>query len=200
MRITVAIALLLLGSAIGFVVGWAWNVDTPAALFFGLLMVVVGATIGFLTEWVIDVAYRRNRELQSRLAHQGDQPATLSANSETASPVDENVSETLSDFLHRRDEELKELRQQLSETTAQLDSVHDDFDRYQRYHPDDLTVIKGIGPVYQRKLREIGFNTYRQLVEADPDRIRRMLDIQKWQRVNVESWIEQARDWAQRNQ
>jgi predicted flap endonuclease-1-like 5' DNA nuclease len=192
--------LFLLGSAIGFVVGWAWNVDNAPALFFGLLLVVVGAIIGFLTEWVIDVAYRRNRELQFRLAHQREQPASLSADSRTASPVDENVSETLSDFLHRRDEELKELRQQLAETTAQLDTVQDDFDRYQRYHPDDLTVIKGIGPVYQRKLREIGFNTYRQLVEADPDRIRRMLDVKKWQRVNVESWIEQAHDWAQRNQ
>jgi hypothetical protein len=26
-----------------------------------------------------------------------------------------------------------------------------------------------------------------------------MLDIKNWQRANVASWIEQARDWAQRN-
>ena len=52
--------------------------------------------------------------------------------------------------------------------------------------------------MYQWKLRDTGFNTYRQLATADPDQLRRMLDIKNWQRVNVESWIEQARDWAQR--
>ena len=49
-------------------------------------------------------------------------------------------------------------------------------------------------------LRDAGFNTYKQLAEANPDQMRRMLDVKNWQRVNVESWIEQARDWAQREQ
>jgi hypothetical protein len=41
-------------------------------------------------------------------------------------------------------------------------------------------------------------NTYAQLATADAAQVRRMLDIKDWQRVDIESWIEQARDWAQR--
>ena len=81
-----------------------------------------------------------------------------------------------------------------------MDVLQNEFDAYQRTHPDDLTVIKGIGPVYQWKLRDAGFNTYKQLAGADPDQLRRMLDVKNWQRVNVEAWIAQARDWAQRGE
>jgi len=79
-----------------------------------------------------------------------------------------------------------------------VDALRAEFDTYQQTHPDDLTRIKGIGPVYQWKLRDAGFNTYQQLAHADPNQLRRMLDIKNWQRVNVEHWIEQARDWAQK--
>ena len=102
--------------------------------------------------------------------------------------------------MRKRDEELQELRDQLTESDTKLDALQDEFDTYQQTHPDDLTVIKGIGSVYQWKLRDAGFNTLRQLAAADPDQLRRMLDIKNWQRVDIESWIEQARDWAQRGQ
>jgi predicted flap endonuclease-1-like 5' DNA nuclease len=111
---------------------------------------------------------------------------------------DDSTSDTLADFLHRRDEELRELREQLAATDVQLDGLRDEFEDYQRTHPDDMTVVKGIGPVYQWKLRDAGVNTYAQLAAADAAQLRRMLDIKDWQRVDIESWIEQARDWAQR--
>jgi predicted flap endonuclease-1-like 5' DNA nuclease len=109
------------------------------------------------------------------------------------------ASETLADFLHKREAEVRELREEYAATRSQLDSLRDEFDGYQRTHPDPLTVIKGIGPVYQWKLRDAGVNTYQQLATADPRQLRRMLDIKHWQRVNVESWIEQANDWVQRD-
>ena len=90
------------------------------------------------------------------------------------------------------------MRQQLAATDAQIDTLRHEFETYQRTHPDNLRVIKGIGPVYQWKLRDAGINTYKQLALADPDQIRRLLDVKKWQRVNTEAWVEQARDWAQR--
>jgi predicted flap endonuclease-1-like 5' DNA nuclease len=112
----------------------------------------------------------------------------------------DTASQTLADFLRQRDEELHEMREQLEASDGRLDTLQDEFDAYQRTHPDDLTVIKGIGPVYQWKLRDAGFSTLKQLSTADPDQLRRMLDVKNWQRVDVESWIEQARDWAQREQ
>ncbi|MDX1521933.1 MAG: helix-hairpin-helix domain-containing protein, partial [Anaerolineae bacterium] len=64
--------------------------------------------------------------------------------------------------------------------------------------PDDLTVIKGIGQVYQQKLRNIGIIKLKQLADADPERLKRMLEIKSWQATDVASWVLQAADWVQR--
>jgi predicted flap endonuclease-1-like 5' DNA nuclease len=196
MTVIIGLALVLLGLAIGFIVTWAFGVGASITLFVGVLLVVAGAIVGFVVEWLIDEAYRRNRELWYQLSQRGAPAVAVAAGVGGSGP--DSASETLADFLHRRDEEVHELREQLSGTHARLDGLQDQFEAYQRTHPDDLTVVKGIGPVYQWKLRDAGVNTYGQLAEADPTQLRRMLDIKDWQRVNIESWIEQARDWAQR--
>ena len=198
MTVIVGLALIALGLVIGFFIAWAFKVGASTGLFVGVLLVIAGAVIGFVVEWLIDEAYRKNRELRRQVGGRTDFAVAFDA-SEGEGRGD-TASETLADFLRRRDEELHELRDQLAASDARLDTMEDEFDAYQRTHPDDLTVIKGIGAVYQWKLRDAGFNTYKQLAEADPDQMRRMLDVKNWQRVNVESWIDQARDWAQREQ
>ena len=196
MTIIIGLALVALGLAIGFIVTWAFGVGASITLFVGVLLVVAGAIVGFVVEWLIDEAYRRNRELRWQLSQRGI--GVLALGTGAGEQDEESASETLAEFLHERDEDVQKLREQLSATHAQLDSLQDDFEVYQRTHPDDMTVVKGIGPVYQWKLRDAGVNTYAQLAASDPDQLRRMLDIKDWQRVDVESWIEQARDWAQR--
>jgi predicted flap endonuclease-1-like 5' DNA nuclease len=196
MTIIIGLALVLLGLAIGFIVTWAFGVGASITLFVGVLLVVAGAIVGFVVEWLIDEAYRRNRELRYQLGQRGAPAVAVAAG--VGGPGPDSASDTLADFLHQRDEEVRELREQLSATDAQLNGLSDEFEDYQRTHPDDMTVVKGIGPVYQWKLRDAGVNTYAQLAAADPDQLRRMLDIKDWQRVDIESWVEQARDWAQR--
>lgn len=198
MTTIIGLALMALGLVIGFFVAWAFKVGATTGLFVGVLLVVAGAVIGFVVEWLIDEAHRKNRELRRQLDQRSN--VTLPSGLSVDEGSGDTASETQADFLRRRDEELREFRDQLSATDGKLDALQDEFDSYQQTHPDDLTVIKGIGAVYQWKLRDAGFNTYKQLSEADPDQMRRMLDIKNWQRVNVESWIEQARDWAQREQ
>ena len=196
MTLLIGLALVALGLAIGFVVTWALYTGATITLFVGVLLVVAGAIVGFVVEWLIDEAYRKNRELRYQLGQRGTGVVAVAASA--GAPASAPASETLADFLHQRDEEMRELRDQLEATHVQLDGLSNDFEAYQRTHPDDLTVIKGIGPVYQWRLRDAGVHTYKQLASADPDQLRRMLDVKNWQRVNVESWIEQARDWAQR--
>jgi predicted flap endonuclease-1-like 5' DNA nuclease len=60
---------------------------------------------------------------------------------------------------------------------------------------DDLTIIRGIGPVFQKRLNELGIMTFRQLADTKPD----MLDAEGINGVGVdlESWIEQARELAE---
>jgi len=216
----VGLALIILGLAIGFIIAWAFGVlsgGVSAGLVIGLLLLVAGAIVGFVSEWLIDEAYRKNRELQRQLRELGSAtPPVIELSTPNQlpllqqedvsvahrlSPGEQNhvlASETFTNFLRQRDEELREMRQQLAATDAQIDTLRHEFELYQRTHPDNLRVIKGIGPVYQWKLRDAGINTYKQLALADPDQIRRLLDVKKWQRVNTEAWVEQARDWAQR--
>jgi len=198
MAIIIGIALVVLGVVIGFIVTYLFGLGQQIGLFIGVLLVMAGAVVGFIVEWLIDEAYRRNRELRRQLGERGSRTVGVEASVGGDGQQDEAASETLADFLRQRDQELHELRVQLDAHEGQMDGLRTEFDAYQRTHPDDLTVIKGIGPVYQWKLRDAGFNTFKQLAEADPDQMRRMLDIKNWQRVNIEAWIAQARDWAQR--
>ena len=57
---------------------------------------------------------------------------------------------------------------------------------------DDLTVIRGIGPVFQKRLNDAGIKTFRQLAESNPTH----LEAQGIEGVGVDltSWIEQAQD------
>ncbi len=61
---------------------------------------------------------------------------------------------------------------------------------------DDLTVIRGIGPVFQKRLYDAGIKTFRQLAESDATH----LEAQGIEGVGVDlaSWIEQAQDLATR--
>jgi predicted flap endonuclease-1-like 5' DNA nuclease len=199
MSILFGVALVVLGLAVGFIVSWiAWSLgleaDTTRNLFVGVLLVVFGGIVGFVAEWLIDEAYRKNRELRQQLG----QGAAMVAAVPVGEAMDETASATLADFLRQRDERAHELRDELASVSAQIDHLRAEFDVYRQTHPDDLTVIKGVGPVYQWKLRDAGVHTYKDLASSDPAQLRRMLDVKSWQRVNIESWIEQARDWAAR--
>jgi predicted flap endonuclease-1-like 5' DNA nuclease len=218
MALIPGLALLLLGLAVGFIIAWALGVFSTgisAGLLIGVLLLVAGAIVGFVSEWWIDEAYRKNRELQRQLRETslvnppviqlaiperlaGEQPETTTLRLNSGGANNGSPSELLTDFLRQRDEELREVRRQLVTTDVQVDTLRKEFEAYQRTHPDNLTVIKGIGPTFQWKLRDAGINTYKQLAAADPGQVRRLLSIKKWQRVNIESWVEQARDWAQR--
>ncbi len=195
MTVILAVVLIVLGLAIGFIITWAFEVGGSPGLFMGVLLVVAGAVVGFIVEWIIDEAHRRNRELRQQLNRPGGgEVAPVGAEISTQSS--DTASQALVEFLRQRDDEVSKLREQIAATDVRMDTLRDEFESYQQTHPDDLTVIRGIGEVYQRKLRDIGFNSFDQLAKVDPGRLRRMLDIKDWQRSDVESWIEQARDWS----
>ena len=62
---------------------------------------------------------------------------------------------------------------------------------------DDLTKIKGIGPVLKRKLNGLGITTFRQIAdftEADIARVNKTLNFPG--RIERENWIDQAKELA----
>jgi predicted flap endonuclease-1-like 5' DNA nuclease len=63
--------------------------------------------------------------------------------------------------------------------------------------PDDLTVIKGIGPAVQNKLRALGITTFADLARADPDALlERLKGSQPLTSARVRDWTEGARQRA----
>jgi predicted flap endonuclease-1-like 5' DNA nuclease len=61
--------------------------------------------------------------------------------------------------------------------------------------PDDLTVIKGIGPAVQRKLRSLGITTFWDLATADADDLTQHLkSSQPVFKARVHGWIKAARE------
>jgi predicted flap endonuclease-1-like 5' DNA nuclease len=60
--------------------------------------------------------------------------------------------------------------------------------------PDDLTVIKGIGPAVQNRLRALGISTFADLAAADPDELMKQLKgSQPLSLGRVRHWTEAAR-------
>lgn len=54
--------------------------------------------------------------------------------------------------------------------------------------PDDLTQIKGIGPVYAQQLATLGISTFAQLAASDPEELAREFEA----RADVAGWVAQA--------
>jgi large subunit ribosomal protein L21 len=65
--------------------------------------------------------------------------------------------------------------------------------------PDDLEVINGIGPVFAGRLRAAGIETFAQLAELTPDRIREIIaPIRSSHMIDAEGWIAEARTLSER--
>lgn len=64
--------------------------------------------------------------------------------------------------------------------------------------PDDLKVIKGIGPVIERKLNEAGIHTFERLGNLTVAQLRRILGNSIERLSDEESLLQQARDRARR--
>jgi predicted flap endonuclease-1-like 5' DNA nuclease len=149
---------------------------------------VVGFIAGWIVEWIIDVGYRQTRELKSELARR--QPGSQ--------PDLSHDSDVLAELIRGQEEETRELRAQIAEKEMAIDSLRDEFETYMQSHPDELTAIKGIGRIYQWKLRDAGINSYAHLAQATPERIREIIDAPAWRKVEPELWIAQARQLSER--
>ncbi|MBN1583720.1 MAG: hypothetical protein JXA89_23645 [Anaerolineae bacterium] len=189
---------------VGFLVGWLVGglaTGLSAIAFMALPVLVIGFLIGWLVEWIIDNQYRRMRELGQGMPGlgqgipvlgQGIPVQTMPAPAPAGDQVNELIG-TIKEVLGEREKEVNDLRTELEEQEAAVERLRDEFEAYAATHPDDLTVIKGIGRIYQWKLRDAGINTYKALATSSPNRLREILQVKTWQKVDPANWIDQAR-------
>lgn len=60
-------------------------------------------------------------------------------------------------------------------------------------HRDRLEEIDGIGPSFARRFNEAGIYSFAQLALLMPERVREIIKPEKWQKIEPESWIAQAK-------
>jgi capsular exopolysaccharide synthesis family protein len=89
-------------------------------------------------------------------------------------------------------------RQTEAQAIAALQSAHPEqiITTFQEEKPteDDLKLIRGIGPVFQKSLNTIGIFTFAQLAEEDPEKLARRIGTSiTARRICQDGWITQAR-------
>ncbi len=161
-----------------------------------LVALLVGFLIGWLAEWALDLLRWRARAKWAGFNLEGQIAGEEGGRFEP----DEGggYARLIAGYLEKRDAEIHELQTKLEAKEAQLDALQARFDEYVQSHPDDLTAIKGIGRIYQWKLRDGGINSYAQLAQTTPERIREILNVPAWRKIDPDSWIEQAKALARR--
>jgi predicted flap endonuclease-1-like 5' DNA nuclease len=166
---------------------------TAQIIIVALVALLVGFLIGWLAEWALDLLRWRARakwagfDLEGRMG--GEIVQLEPGEGSDSAPI-------MVGYLEKRDAEIHELQARAEEKEAQLDALQARFEEYVQTHPDDLAAIKGIGRIYQWKLRDGGLNSYAQLAQTTPERIREILDVPAWRKIEPESWIEQAKALA----
>ena len=60
----------------------------------------------------------------------------------------------------------------------------------------ELQLIRGIGPTYARRLNEFGIHSFADLADCNPEQVASIIKKKKWQAVNIQDWLDEARALA----
>ena len=98
-----------------------------------------------------------------------------------------------------QDRVLEKLRSAQTEDERQLAAIESEMDRARVEAEKPKTAIKrgfelisGIGPAYAQRLKEAGVESYADLAKLTSQEVRDITKVQKWQRLDADSWIAQA--------
>lgn len=154
--------------------------------------IVLGLIIGWAIEWIIDWIYwrrqiaemtRRLEAAEARLPQEADLNKLARIQADLENQIIHNA--TLQEQLAALEAEKLALQNQVAVRQVALSAV-----------PDDLIVIKGIGPVIARKLNEAGVCTFEALGALTPERLREIVGEAIQRLANEEDIIHQAQKLA----
>ena len=134
---------------------------------------VLGLLVGWLVEWVIDWVYWRRRGVRV-------EEKTSAAPQIAARPAEADA----------RQATINRLQREIASLKAELERPH------AAIVPDELQVIKGIGPEIERRLYNAGVLTFEQLGALTPADLERILGSLIKRLANEQDLIDQARQLA----
>jgi predicted flap endonuclease-1-like 5' DNA nuclease len=95
-----------------------------------------------------------------------------------------------------REVTIARLHAQLGDLRAQVEAANVRVVETEKQIVDDLAAIKGIGPVYLKKLRAAGIRRYQDLARASPQQLQAILQAPEWREPDYTRWIEAAKQLA----
>ena len=155
---------------------------------------ILGLLVGWLIEWVIDWFYWRRRGQHLQVATDQGQQKLATLEADLASSRKEVQS--LQEKVRQLDLEKNRLETLAMQTQQEMAATRAVSVPPSPPTPDDLVVIKGIGPVIARLLNQKGITTFEQLAAQTPETLRNLLGDVIERLADEESLIEQARQLA----
>ncbi len=155
-----------------------------------LAALVLGLLIGWLAEWIIDWFYWRAR---MRAAMQ-ENPDLEKENSRLE---EENI--TLTREHKNLDEENTDLKARLSELETEISRIKASAMIANLLNKDgthNFQGIKGIGPVFSKRLNDAGIRTFEQLAHLTPQDMEKILGIYKRFFSKKNTILMQAKEFA----
>ena len=155
-----------------------------------ILWIILGFIIGWIAAW-----FYFDRRHRAAVADREEAEAAVAKRLTSATPStvaagdsDQATLQSLRSGLSARERRIAELERELAAAPAA---------RAPLGAPDDLTKIKGIGPVLKRKLNDLGIITFRQIADFTPDDIARVNGVLDFPgRIEREKWVEQAKTFV----
>lgn len=189
------------------------------------LAVLIGLFIGLVVMWLFDYWFygRRSRSdaadlrtLRDKLtaaeqALEESQARVISVESQLESLGDELVTTradakeaaaraaALEAELHTTRSNLAATKNEVDDLRAQLRVANiraGEMAPPKKTAKDDLKLINGIGPAYEKRLNEVGITTFADLTLYTPERVHEIINPQNWQQIEPEAWLAEAKLFA----
>jgi predicted flap endonuclease-1-like 5' DNA nuclease len=164
---------------------------------------VLGLIIGWGIEWIIDWVYwrRRTAEMTRRLElaeSRQPQEAVLKKSESIKLDLENQIAKLKSDnaVLQQKVTTLEAQNMALPAPAAATAITTAIKLTPAPVTPDDLIVIKGIGPVISRKLNDAGIFTFRELAATTPERLREIVGDAIQRLANEDDILNQAKELA----
>ncbi len=155
----------------------------------------------------------RTADLEQKALAAEAQVATLEAERDSAQVQLEQAELVSAELkaqiatLHQEVEEASAVQQQLSATKEKLQAANAHVQKLQNTMEDvqtkmnysgksELQLISGIGPTYARRLSEFGIHSFADLADCSPDQVASIIKKKKWQAVNIQDWLDEAKALA----
>jgi predicted flap endonuclease-1-like 5' DNA nuclease len=172
---------------------------------------LIGVVVGWLVEWAFDNLFWHKPERRPALLSGGENESTHLQRLMTAEAEVSRLQAELAENRQRLatvERELQAAQAKVKETEPARETPPAELNppakrtakATKKVRRDQLEQIKGIGAVFARRLNEAGIHTFAQLAELSPDRTREIVDVDEWQKIEPEKWIEEARELGEKDE